>query len=263
MSNKKKEAMWAFPKVVAHRGGGKLAPENTLAGIRCGLEYGFHAVEFDVMLTADNVPILMHDANLGRTVSGIGSVANLAAETITAMDAGAWFDEAFRGEPVPTFAQAIEFCTSHQIWMNVEIKPVPGFEVQTGQVAGAMIKRVFATEISHHRIGVNDVPLPLLSSFSLDALMAAKAEAPEIPRAYLVDVIPRDWQASLVEIGAVALHVNHKNLTEALAREVKNAGYGLFCYTINNPARACEMIAWGVDAFCTDRIDIISADFFG
>ena len=50
-----------YPRRVAHRGGGTLAPENTLAGLRCGLEHGFRGVKFDAMLAKDGVPILMHD----------------------------------------------------------------------------------------------------------------------------------------------------------------------------------------------------------
>ena len=64
--------MWPYPKVLAHRGGGTQAPENTIAGLACGLAHGFHAVEFDVMLAKDGVPVLMHDPELGRTVSGKG-----------------------------------------------------------------------------------------------------------------------------------------------------------------------------------------------
>ena len=59
--------MWPYPQFLAHRGGGKLAPENTLAALRCGLAHGFHAVEFDVMLSRDGVPVVMRDPYLGRT----------------------------------------------------------------------------------------------------------------------------------------------------------------------------------------------------
>jgi len=55
--------MWPYPKVIAHRGGGTLSPENTLAAMQCGLDYGFAAVEFDVMLSKDGIPVLMHDPN--------------------------------------------------------------------------------------------------------------------------------------------------------------------------------------------------------
>ena len=92
-------------------------------------------------------------------------------------------------------------------------------------------------------------------------MQAARTAAPDIPRALLVDVIPPDWQARLTALAAVALNANHRTLTPQLARAVKQAGFGLFCYTVNDPARAHEILGWGVDGFCTDRIDVIAADF--
>lgn len=261
--------MWPYPKVIAHRGGGTLAPENTLAGIRCGLAHGFHAIEFDVMLARDGVPILMHDPQLGRTVAGAGNVFEHTAAQLAAMDAGAWLDARFRGEPVPDLRQVLEFCIANRIWMNIEIKPAPGFEAATGQQAARLVRSVFARQIEAGRVGSGpdfdpdsrDVPLPLFSSFSFAALKAAADEAPDIPRGFLMDVVPPDWEQPLLQLGAVALHTNHKHLDAARAREIKQAGYGLMCYTVNDPARAREIMAWGVDAFCTDRIDLIGADF--
>src|SRR5713101_6245429 len=102
--------MWPYPKVVAHRGGGVLAPENTLAAMQFGLDYGFHAVEFDVMLAKDGVPVLMHDAVFGRTIKGVGSVPACTAQELATMDAGSWLSPEFAGEPVPSLAQTIAFC---------------------------------------------------------------------------------------------------------------------------------------------------------
>jgi glycerophosphoryl diester phosphodiesterase len=251
--------MWPYPKVIAHRGGGILAPENTLAGIRCGLERGFRAIEFDVMLARDKVPILMHDPQLGRTVAGTGNVFEHTAAQLAAMDAGSWLDARFRGEPVPELRTVIEFCMTNRIWMNIEIKPAPGFEVQTGQLAARLVRRLFAPQLQSPQAG--DAPLPLFSSFSFAALTAAAQEAPEIARGFLMDRVPPDWEAPLLQLGAVALHTNHKHLDAAQARQIKQAGYGLMCYTVNDPARAREIMAWGVDAICTDRIDLIGADF--
>lgn len=247
--------MWPYPKVLAHRGGGSLAPENTLAAMRCGLAHGFRAVEFDVMLAADGIPVVMHDPHLGRTVAGFGSVPDYTAEELTSMDAGSWFGAAFAGEPVPTYRQVFDFCVANDIWMNVEIKPAPGFEVQTGRVVAEL------TSLWLQASGLRGAQLPLFSSFSFEAVMAAKQEAPEIPRGFLADVIPDDWQARLMQLDAVALHTNQKHLSAADAAAVKAAGYGLFCYTVNDPKRAREILSWGVDAFCTDRIDLIGPDF--
>ena len=84
--------MWPYPRILAHRGGGTLAPENTYAGLLCGMQAGFRAIEFDVMLARDGVPVVMHDPGLGRTVKGSGSVFEHDAQELAAMDAGAWLD---------------------------------------------------------------------------------------------------------------------------------------------------------------------------
>lgn len=243
--------MWPFPKIVAHRGGGMLAPENTLAAMRCGLAHGFHAVEFDVMLSKDGIPVVMHDPDFGRTIAGAGKVSDCTAQELAEMDAGSWFGPAFSGEKVPTFAQVADFCIENRIWMNVEIKPASGFDEQTGRVVAEWSKRRFTKE----------AVLPLFSSFSFVAMAAAKSTAPDIPRGYLVDTIPPDWRQRLDALGAVALHTNQKNLSPQQAQAIKNAGFGLFCYTVNDPARAREILSWGVDAFCTDRIDLIGPGF--
>src|SRR3954465_6157212 len=87
-STYERRSMWPYPTIIAHRGGGTLAPENTLAAMRCGLARGFHAVEFDVMLSQDGVPVVVHDPVLGRTVAGSGNVADHTARQLAAMDAG-------------------------------------------------------------------------------------------------------------------------------------------------------------------------------
>ena len=243
--------MWTYPKVIAHRGGGTLAPENTIAAMQCGLAYGFHAVEFDVMLSKDGVPVLMHDPVFGRTVRGNGGVATTLAADLLQMDAGCWFAECFVGERIPSYEAVFSFCQQHGIWMNVEIKPVPGYEKETGRTVARVSKELLA-------LGGN---CPLFSSFSFEALVCAKQEAPGIPRGFLSDQIAPDWLNALQELDAVALHTNQKYLTAAMAAEIKAAGYGLLCYTVNTPERATEICAWGVDAFCTDRIDLIPANF--
>ncbi len=251
--------MWPYKKVLAHRGGGKLAPENTIAGLKCGLARGFRAVEFDVMLARDGVPVVMHDPYLGRTVAGSGNVFDYDAAELAAMDAGGWFSKQFQGEPVPLFADFAAFCKASDIWMNIEIKPAPGFEKQTGAVVAAQTRALFADEIAAGDLA----QVPLMSSFSEEALAAAQEAAPDLPRALLLDAVPRNWLPRARALGAVAIHTNHKHLTPELAREIRLAGFGLFCYTVNTPLRAREILVWGVDGFCTDRIDLIGPDFAG
>lgn len=247
-------AMWPYPRIIAHRGGGTLAPENTLAAMRCGLAHGFHAVEFDVMLAADGVPVLMHDVLLGRTLAGRGKVSALSSAELAQRDAGSWFSPAFAGEPVPTLADVVAFCRVHRIWMNIEIKPAPGAEQATGAAVALLLRDTLAAD--------GDGGLaPLLSSFSIEALMAARDIAPAIARGWLCRALPGDWRTQMPALEACALHLHEQHLTPAQVAAIHAAGYGVFCYTVNTPARARELLGWGVDAFCTDRLDLIGADF--
>ncbi len=234
---------WPYARVLAHRGGGTLAPENTLAAIETGLKHGFHAIEFDAMLAADAVPVLIHDPTLERTTSGRGDVSAHTAAQLGGLDAGAWFAPSFAGTRVPQLVQAIEFCRARGVWINIEIKPAPGFDTVTGTMVARVAAQAYADVV---RPGGGDAAnvdprAPLLSSFSREALAAARDAVPDLPRGLLVGAIPADWQADLERLACVALHCNHARLTQALARAVKDAGYWLFCYTVNDPARGREL----------------------
>src|SRR5476649_121934 len=209
--------MWPYPKIVAHRGGGTLAPENTVAGLRCGLAYGFRAVEFDVMLSRDGIGMVIHDPEFGRTVAGPGSVPETDALDLAGMDAGSWFGPQFRDEPVPFFTQFVDYCKEHRIWMNIEIKPAPGFEAETGRWVAQVTRGLFGLD-GGVGVGVGTPAptpqaLPLLASFSIEALAAARLVAPDLPRAWLVDRIPADWEVKAGALDAVAVHTNQKHLT--------------------------------------------------
>jgi glycerophosphoryl diester phosphodiesterase len=220
-----------------------------MAGLRCAVAHGFHAVEFDVMAVRGDGLVLMHDPQLGRTVAGEGRVADFTLEELVLMDAGSWHSPGFCGEPVASFADAAAYCLAHDVWMNAEIKPAPGMDTRTGYLMGEVCSRLPVGSV-------------LLSSFSIDALVAARDVAPEVPRAWLVDAVPADWESTLRRLDASALHVNARLLTAAQAFTIKDAGFGLFCYTVNEPEHAHALRAIGVDAICTDRLDLIGPHFF-
>ncbi len=245
---------WPYARVVAHRGGGTLAPENTLAGVKEGMRRGFRAIEFDVMLARDGIPVVMHDPYLGRTVAGSGNIPDYDSAELAAMDAGGWFSAAYGNEPVPYFVEFAQFCRANGIWMNIEIKPADGHEAATGATVARIVAAMFAGQLG-------TPTAPLLSSFSMTALVAAQDAAPEVKRACLFDQLPADWQEQARTLGAVAIHTNHKHLTAAAAEAIKSAGLGLMCYTVNDPQRARTLQSWGVDCLCTDRLDLIGPHF--
>ena len=242
---------WPYPRIIAHRGGGTLAPENTLAGLRKAKELGFGGVEFDVMLAGDATPILMHDQRLDRTTSGSGAIADTAYRDMLELDAGSWFSREHAGEPVPSFEQAGRLCIELGLWANIEIKPSSGFEAQTGA----------ATALAARELWRSAPVQPLLSSFQPAALVAAKQAAPELSYGAITKSIPADWAHWMQALGCVSLHCDYRMLLPQQVRAVHDAGYWLASWTVNDPAIARVLFDWGVDAVITDRLDRIAPDF--
>lgn len=241
--------IWPYPRVIAHRCGGALAPENTLAGLAIAAQLGCRGVEFDVMLSAGATPWLIHDESLERTSNGAGHVCASTDTALAALDAGAWHHPAFAGEHLPTLLEALSACRALGLAANIEIKPATGFEAETGRVVSRFVRDFYA--------GMPEKPL--LSSFSEDALCAARLEAPLQPLALLVDEIPLDWQNRCAQLGVMAIHTNSTFLNSEQARAIKAAGYALAVYTENDPLRAAELFGWGVDSVITDRPDRVRA----
>lgn len=238
---------FAQVRVIAHRGASSYAPENTLAAFALAAEQGAAAVECDAKLTRDGAVILMHDDKLDRTSSGRGAVRRFDLKAIRALDAGRWFDARFAGERVPTLAEALAQWAALDLLPQIEIKPCPGRAAETGTAVARETARLWPKRL----------PRPLLSSFAMKSLEAARDAAPSLPRAWLTERLPLDWKRRAERLGCVALHCNQKYLTEAKARRVKDAGLALRCYTVNDPDRAKRLFAWGVDAVFTDCPDRI------
>ncbi len=242
---------WPYPRLVAHRGGGLVAPENTLAALRAGQSLGFRAVEFDVKLAADGVAYLLHDATLDRTTSGSGPVDALSWADLAGLDAGSWLGEAFRGEPPARFDEAARLLRSRDTAANVEIKPVPGTERETGAAVARLAADLWAG---------SPVP-PLLSSFSFEALEAAREAVPHLPRGFISSDPGDEDFARLADLGAVSLHASRRHLTPALVDRTHAAGLRLLVWTVNDPVEARRMFAGGVDGIITDNLRQFSARF--
>jgi glycerophosphoryl diester phosphodiesterase len=237
-------SLWPYPRVVAHRGGGKLAPENTLGAIRLGARMGFRGVEFDVMLAGDGTPVLIHDETLQRTTNGRGRVAELGYATLATFDAG-------RGERIPRFEDAARLCRELGLWANVEIKPAQGHERRTGDAVARMA--------AEHWRGA---PLqPVLSSFSPVALLAARQAEPQLPRGFLVGRLPKFWPDMLRDLECVALHANYRALNARIVDEAHRAGCGVLAWTVNDRRTAKKLLGWGVDCLVTDALQRIGPDF--
>ena len=231
-----------YPRIIAHRGGGALAPENTLAGLRLAARLGCRGVEFDVMLSRDGVPLLIHDETLERTTDGRGEVAAHDFAQLAALDAGARHHAAYAGERIPSLVDALALCDELGLWANVEIKPSAGREAETGAAVAGML--------AAHWRGDG-----IVSSFSAVALTAARAAAPRLRYALLVETIPADWRTQTAALGCAALHCAADADAAAIA-EVAAAGLAVACYTVNRRGEAERLYAAGAAAVFTDRPDL-------
>lgn len=245
----RKLAEWPYPKIMAHRCGGALAPENTLPGLRLAALAGCGGVEFDVMLSAAGTPALIHDETLERTTSGNGKVSAAHDEVLFSVDAGIKHHRAFVGTRVPRFDEAIQLCRALGLFANVEIKPATGFERQTGATVAQAAMAGWA-DAGH---------LPILSSFSETALGAAMMAVPRLPRGLLFERLPADWKSRCEKLAVIAVHLNGRHLDQATAKAIKAEGYRLLTYTENDPHFARTLLGWGVDTVVTDRPDIVRA----
>ncbi len=239
------------PRIIGHRGACGHAPENTLASIVKAAEQGADWVEFDCMLTGDGVPVLFHDDKLKRTTGAPGVVSDTSFAAMAVLDAGAWFAPEFAGEPVPSLESALRRLGDRGLGLGAtpEIKPCKGFDAETGAAVAATVARHWPAHL----------PPPLLASFSLPALEAARAEAPRIARGFLCARVPGDWREIVAEIGAVGIHCSENHLTAGQVAEVKAAGLALWVYTVEDAARALTLFDWGVDAVITAYPDRIAA----
>ncbi|KAF7600650.1 MAG: glycerophosphodiester phosphodiesterase [Candidatus Dactylopiibacterium carminicum] len=239
---------WPYPRTIAHRGAGRLAPENTLAAFRLGAAHGYRAFEFDVKLSRDGHSFLLHDDTLERTSNGHGPADALTLAELQRLDAGAWHSPAYAGETMPALATIAAYTRANDFCVNVEIKPMPGREAETGHAVARDVRRLWqGTRIP-----------PLLSSFSEEALATAAQTAPALPRALLLDHLPEDWPARLRRLGCIALDANHDCLDADIIACAHANSFRVLCYTPNDPVRVKTLFSWGIDSVITDEVGLIS-----
>ena len=216
--------------------------------MRVGFERGYRMVECDVKLSADGVAFLLHDDTLDRTTNARGPADAFTWEMLSQLDAGSWLSREYAGERIPTFAGVAQWAIAHGVACNVEIKPMPGKESMTGT----------AVTLEAQRLWRDAAVPPLLSSFSEEALAAARDAVPELPRGLLLEKIPSDWRERLSRLGCTALDPDYRELTAEIVAAAREAAYRVVTYTPNDPRVVARLVNWGVDTLITDAIDVIA-----
>lgn len=236
-------------ELIAHRGESADAPENTLAAANLAWERDVAAVEIDVHLTADDRLVVIHDANTLRTTGVDRIVKESALADLAGLDAGSWKGPRWANEPIPTLEDVLATVPENgQLFI----------EVKVGAEAIAALDRAI-------QLRAKDPAQLVVISFQADAIAEAKRRLPEIPAYYLSsfrqDSASGEWSPTVDElirtadeIGADGLNLSVRGPVDAaLVRRVKDAGFGVYIWTVDDPEVARRLVAAGVDGITSNR----------
>lgn len=233
--------------VIAHRGAPLLAPENTLPAMRAAVVRGAKWVEVDVKLTKDLRPVILHDDKVDRTTNGTGFLAGLNFEDVRRLDARASFGQEFAGIQIPTFQELIETVLDLDVGLQVELKPTPGDDVDTAEIALKVLKDMWPR--NRERL--------FITSFSIQSIHAAARLLPDIPRAFAVIVPPRDPVALLDETKCQVLHLLQDLLTEQSEKILADSGIEYAVAVVNDREKAKQLLKNGAQTISTDIPDLL------
>ena len=222
--------------VIAHRGASGTRPENTLCAFRRAEALGAQMIELDVQLTRDGEVVVIHDWTLARTTDGRGRVASRTLRELRRLDAGAWFDPAYRGETIPTLREVLD---AVRMRVNVELKARgdDGLEARALDVvraAGAEGRVIF-------------------SSFHPQSLVRLRARAGDADIAVLWSRQRLLMALRLAEgVGATALHIRNGAVVPGEVRAARARGLEVRVWTVNEPGESAALQALGVSGLFTD-----------
>jgi len=244
-------------EIIAHRGASYLAPENTVASARLAWEKNADAVEVDVYLTTDQRVVVIHDRTTKRTGGEELEVANCTAEQLRRLDVGSFKDASFAGERIPVLEEIVETVPAGKK-LFVEIKCGP-------EVLPAL-EKIFIESGKRSQIVIIGV--------GLETVTASKQLMPDIPTYWLVGTkkdeqteawIPHDKTLAdqAVAAGLDGLNVHYAGITKEFAKSVRDAGLGLYVWTVNDVAEAARLVRIGVDGITTDRPGWLRSELSG
>lgn len=236
-------------KVIAHRGGSNLAPENTLAAFQNAIDLGVDMIEIDVEQTSDSIVVVIHDSKVDRTTNGTGSVDSLSYSYVKTLDAGSWFDKKYKNERISTLDETLQLINGKVILL-IEIKEgserYPGIEQQTVESIQQF----------------NAHSWTIVQSFNKKAIERIKLLDKKIETYYLLGRNFKKYYNDLIEnpdpeLGYDGIAVHHSMLSAASVDSIKQLGLGVFTWTVDELEDMKKMIDAGVNGIITDSPDIL------
>lgn len=238
------------PLIIGHRGASAVAPENTMAAFREALAVGADGIEFDVRLTRDRVPVVIHDSTLRRTGGLPHRVADRTWAEISKVDVGSWFSGSFANETVPSLAELFTLFRSNNSTLYLEMKCDSAAEQRA--LAEACVQTIDEHSLKERVI---------VECFQLPALRILKEIDSEIKTVALFE--PSFTNPSVLsdqriinqarDVGAAALALHHRLARESLVQKAKDAEMHVAVWTVDEPAWIERARASGIDALITNE----------
>ncbi len=225
---------------IGHRGACAHAPENTLASFRKAIELGADMVELDVHLSADGVPVVIHDADLSRTTNGAGLVSQWTVAELKRLDAG-------QGERIPTLEEVME-ALQGEAGLYIELK---------GEGTPLAVTRLLQAR--------DCLDWCIVGSFQPALVAQAKQWEPKLTTSILFSQTEVDPVALARSCGAKYVHPcwerqatrPHKLLTPDWIARVRAAGLGIVTWHEERPEEIAALRRLGVDAICSDQPELL------
>jgi glycerophosphoryl diester phosphodiesterase len=239
------------PLVIAHRGSSGKAPENTIAAFELAVSQGARAVECDVVLSSDGVPVVIHDTTLDRTTTGTGNVVDHAWTDLASLDAGAWKGRAYAGERLPRLGDLLSVAVGRA---RIVI------ELKDGDPQGLAIA-------TREAIASNPGVEVAVISFIPDVVRAVRRVIPNVAVGFLYwerQDFARDDSAVIEKAREMDAHFIGPQttlVTADLCRAAHVAGFAVSTWTANDPDVMRRLARDGVDAITTDWPDRAFATF--
>lgn len=247
----KQKGKGKLPWVIGHRGAMGHAPENTMTSFEQALQLGADMLEFDVRLSKDGIPIIVHDANLDRTANRSLDVADLTAEDLDQLDAGSWFDLRFAGERIPRLSQLLKWAQAKKTKSKgkfayfVELK-VDGDEGRREQLIKAVLKDLK---------DAGALKRSILISFDEPSLVLTHRISPEVATGFLYSEFLHDALERAKRLKTNHLLPRKDRVTGDLVEEAHAAGMAVVAWTADRLDEFRKLVVWGVDGIATNYPD--------
>jgi glycerophosphoryl diester phosphodiesterase len=234
-------------EIIAHRGFSARAPENTLAAFELAWKSGSDACELDVYLTADGKTAVIHDKDTKRTAGVTLDVAASKQVELTALDAGSWKGKEWAGEKIPTLEQALATLPKGKQRFFIEVKCGAEIVPELKRILEPMRDR--AAQLA-------------IIAFKRDAAAESKKAMPWIKVYRLAsgktkDKKPTDLTKLIADTKADRLDGLDLGMGDfpwdaAMVKQIRDAGFGLYVWTVSKPADVQRFAKLGVDGITTD-----------